>query len=579
MGGKTILVLLLVVGGLFLVLRFTDRTVPVEVAQEASLLDGKSLGDAVRIRWEFDNRQPIELDRGPDGELMLAEPIRDRVAQGYLRQIVTAWDSARLRRTPLLDRDEDRAKAGLAPPVLKFTVWWADQPEPLRIEIGAESPLGNGRFVRRSGAIWEGGEGVLTSLQVGLEDLRDRAVFRAEAAVTKALRVTQRLETGKRETLRVERAGADWRVRDPIDARADGDAALAFVTAVLALRVDDFVLGMVRLPEREPELEVEVDSARGREAVRLWLDAGNVFGQLPDRDVVFVSDNRQYTQVFVNAVERLRARLLLPMRSVAQELGEVVLDRGGVGSRTRLERSSVAGDWRLAEPVGFATHPTPVNELLQALNNLHARQFVDDRPASDPALGLGADKLLLIVKKLDQQQVATIWLGNEVQVGEERLVYACRADEPTGVVLVPAMAVDVLRRAWTSYCALQVADVRTTVERLELQSRTGQRTAFVLGKAGWTKEGSDAVLDELGGLVDDQLRDLRGERAVDLGASDFGTPDWTLSLQRANGDTFVALEFWDRSKDAPLVVKPRNDVAIGFELSGFLAKNLRELWR
>ncbi|MFM1871359.1 MAG: hypothetical protein RL398_781 [Planctomycetota bacterium] len=578
MGAKTILVLLALIGGLLLVLRFTDRTVPVAVSQETSLLDGRSLQEALRIRWEFHARQPIELTRGADGMLALAEPIRDRVSQGYLRQICDAWDSAKLQRTPLADDAVGRQKAGLAPALLKFTVWWGEG-EPLEIEIGDPTPLGNGRFVRRSGALWEGGEGLVTSLEVGLEDLRDRSVFRTEPANCRSLTVTQALAGEARETVTLARQGVDWRLTAPFEGRADGDAAVAYVTAVLALRVGDFVHGMVRLPEREPEIVVTAVGGFGEESVRLWLQDGSIFGLLPGRDIVFVSDNRQYNQVFINAAERLRARLLLPMRSVAQELGEAAIDFGGAGDRTRLLRDGIAEDWRLVEPVAHATHPTPINELMQALNNLHARRFADGMTAETAACGLGPGRLMITVRALEKRELTTLWIGNEVQVGDERLAYACRADEPGQVVMVPGPAVDVLRRAWPSYCALQVIDVRAPVERLELQGRSGPIRAFVLGKLGWTKEGSDQPLEELAGLVEDQLRDLRAQRAVDLRDKSFGDPDWVLSLRRANGDSFAAIRLWDRGAQAPLVAQPSGEAAVGYELSGFLAKNLRELWQ
>ncbi len=579
MGGKATLVLLILVGALVAVLYFTDSKPPARESNETSALDGRSLTDALAVRWQFEARPAVELTRGGDGLFKISEPIVDLASPGYLRQILAAWDSAQLRRTPLLDDEEGRRKTGLLPPALTFRATWADGVT-VDLEIGAPSPLGNGRFVRRDGVIWEGGEGLLTSLEVGLDDLRDRSVFRNEPQTCGELVVTQRLPSGKNETLQLVRQGLQWRLEQPVAGRADSDVALSFVEAVLSLRVGDFIHGMIRLPKRDPDLVIVTRGGLGDEQVQLWLEQGQLFGMLPNRDgIAFTSDNRQYTQIFVNAVERIRARILVPLRNVAEDLAEVVVDaNGGQGDRLRLLRSSSADEWRLAEPVEFATHPTPVNELVQAINNLHAREFVAGKGSDDPAFGLGQGRLAVDVRGFKGER-ATLWIGNEVNRGEDSFVYACRADEPGTVVLVPAPPVEQLRRSFTAYCNRDVVRISTQIERLELQSRAGQVLVFKHDGKNWVKEGDPEPRNELGGFVNDVLRDLRAERAVDLRDGRFGDPDWLLSLQRGSGDVFAELRLWDRSKAAPLVAQPKGQTAVGFELSDFVAKSLRELWQ
>lgn len=574
MGKGTILGLLALIGGLLLVLSQTDRKPPAATAHETALLSGRSLRDAVHVRWQVPDKPAIELARAPDGELALVEPIKDRLSPGYWQQICAAWDSAQLRRTPLLADAEGLAKAGLSTPLLQLTATWEGD-APQSFAVGDKSPLGEGRFLLSHGVIWEGGEGLLSSMAVGLEDLRDRAVFRTEFLNCTQLSVSQ-VQLGKREVISLQRDGQAWRLQEPIVARADAAAAQQFITAVLSLRVGEFIHGVVRLPEREPDILVRAQGGRGVEEANLWLEQGSVFGVLPGRDVVFVSDNRSYTAAFVNNSEQLRARLLLPMQSVPQEIGEVALDDGA--KRVRVQRSSEGGEWQLVEPVTYATHPTPINELLQALNNLQARQFCNDKTAADPVCGLGPGRLQLLCTRLNERQVTTLWLGSEVQVGDEALVYACRAEEPTLVVLVPAPAVAILRRDWTSYCALQVAKVNVPVERLDLVAfdRTHQYQA---GERGWSKPGDPAPRPELAGLVDEELRDLRGQRAIDLRQQAFGEPDWRLFLRRQNGDALLELRLWDRGAAAPLVVQRVDEPAVGHELSAFLSKNLRELWQ
>jgi hypothetical protein len=580
MGARTTLILVLLAALLAALLLSTDEKPPARESAEITALDGRSLSDSTRIRWQLEGRQAIELVRQPDGGFRITEPIEDLVAQAYLKQIFTTWDSAQVRATPLVDDEAGRQRAGLTPPALTFTVEFSDGVK-LPIEVGGHGPLGTSRFLRRDGRIWEGSEALYETMRVGTDDLRERSVFRNEEATCSELRVDQLLSTGKRETLHLVRDAGAWRLKAPRSARADPEAASQFLTSVLSLRVDDFPPGMVRYPDREPEIVVMARGTYGDELVRLWQEQGAVFGALPARGVAFSSGNRQYCQVFENAANLLRARILLPMRVVAEELAEVVCDPGqGRGDRLRLQRSSDAADYMLVEPVEYATQATPCQELVQALNNLHAMEFVEGARADDPALGLGTGRLQVSARGFQARRTTTLWFGAAVEKGGQRFVHCCREDEPDNVVLVPEAPVEFLRRPWTAYCNTDVLRVVTPVERVELRRRTGGADRVLRRVDGrWVLDGTDERKDESGGFVNDVLRDLRGERAVDLRGDAFGEPDWTVGLQRANGDSFAVLQVWDRSADAPLVVRQDGGKAVGFEVPGWIAKSLRDLWR
>jgi hypothetical protein len=584
MGLRAIVILLLVVGGLAAVLLLTDQKPPAKDVAELAVLDGRSLKESKRIWWQFEGMAPVEISRTADGGYGLTEPIVDRASPGYLQQICVAWDSAQMRATPLADDAEGREKAGLEPPALRLL---AEFPEGRRIEVevGAPGPLGTSRFLRRDGKIWEGGEALLESLRVGVDDLRDRMVFQNNPSLARELRVAQLSATGERETLHLERQGDEWRLLAPIEGRADTAAAMRFVTAVLSLRVDDFVPGVVRMPESEPSIVIVARGARGEETVRLWLEQGQVYGQLPGRNVTFTSDNRQYGAIFQNATEHLRARILVPLGNVYEQLADVVVDPGqGRGDRLRLLRDDEMGAWRLVEPVEFAAAATPCNETVQAINNLHAVEFVaapDGGPivAGDARFGLGAGRLQVSVRSHDRQQPIELWFGSEVRKGDLDLVYACRADEPTTVVLVPRIPVDHLRRPWVDYCERALLRLSVVAERIDLARRSGERRSYRRDGGHWVLDGEPGQHDAVGSFVNDVLRDIDGVRAVDVRGEAFAVADWTLALSRDNGDTLARLRIWDRGADRPLVLQAGDDGPVGFELVPVHDKQLRELWR
>jgi hypothetical protein len=578
MGGRTILWLLFAVAGLGALLWFTDQAPKATEVAERSVLDGRALNECVRFGWQFAEYGPVEIARGDDGRLALVEPIADAVSPGYLKVICDAWNSARMRAVPFADDAAGRERAGLEPPAVRvFAVF----PDGVRIDVdvGAAGPFGDTRFVRRDGVIWEAGAALYETLRVGIEDLRDRAVFRNSPPFTLSLRVETLSPTGKRETLRLERDGDEWRIRQPIETRADPGVAARFLAGVLSLRVDDFLPGVFRMPSRDPDIVIDVRGAQGEERATLWLERGQIYGMLPDRNSGFACGNQQYARIFEDIAQQLRARLLVPISSAYEDVAEIVIDPGqGRGERVRLQRGGLTEDWRLLEPVDYAANPTACNEALQAINNLQAVEFVDGAKAGDASTGLGPGRLQVSVRTHEKRDPTELWFGAVVEKQDLSLVHACRADEPSTVVLVPKIAVDHLRRDWTVYCSLNVLRVSVPVERLYVARRTGEPREFRSDGRHWILEGAEGARDDVGEFVNDVLRDLQAKRAVDVRGREFAVADWTASLRRASNDELAKVRVWVREGGQPLVVQAGEPGPVGFEVGDYLDKQLRALW-
>ncbi|MCA8951213.1 MAG: DUF4340 domain-containing protein [Planctomycetes bacterium] len=583
----TLLVLLALVGGLVAVLLLTSEKPKVEESAEILALDGRSLREAKVVRWQFKNpdQQPFELSRGDDGVFSLSEPIVDRASFGYVQQIVAAWDSANLIATDYSDDEKGHKETGLGAPSMTFAVDWADGHR-IEYDLGGPGPMGSDRFLRRDGKIWRGGNGLYESMRVNLSDLRDRQVFLHREIVCRELTVESATATGKRETIHLVKKDGAWRLLEPFEGRAAQGAAVQFVTAVLSLRADEFMASVVRLPEGEPAVVVRAVGSGGTEELKLWVDQGAAFGQLPGRTSWFQCDPRTYGAVFQNAAERLRARTLLGFEELATELAQVVIDPGqGRGDRLHLARDSVGNDWRIVEPVGYTTDPTPMNELVQSLNNLRAVEFVDGASVDDPVTGLGPGRLALSCRGFEQREATTLWLGAEVDRGDQQLVYCVRADEPGTVALVPAGAVQRLRRDWTTYCEREIVRVAVHIGMLRIR-RPGRAAQEPVREyrhdqdAGhWVESGRTENRDDVREFADNELRDLHGTRAVDLRAGKgFGEPDWVLELCRQNGDVIQTLRAWDRSEQ-PVVLQNQRNEEVGFEVGIRASRELRALWQ
>lgn len=590
MGGRAILMLLFLAGALGAVLYFTDREAPVVERVESAALLGRSMRDATRIRWQFHEREPVEIGRAPDGRFQVKEPIVDIASAAYLRSIMDAWDSAQMLAVPFEDDDAGREKAGLAPPKMKLIVEWQEQR--VDIEVGDPGPLGDTRFLRRDGKIWQGGNALLETMKVGLDDLREKQVFRHQFVHTNTLQVDQVNALGGRETITLERDGADWRLQTPVTGRADPGAAQTFVTAVVSLRVDFFQPSIARRPEREPDIKISVDGSFGAEQLGLWVEQGQLWGYLPERGHLFISDNRQYGQVFVNAANNLRARILVPMGdSTFEELGEMVIDPGqGRGDRVRLRRDSQNSDWLLLEPVEYLARATPVNEAAHALQRLVARKFVTEegaiRPrAEDPRYGMSGARWALSTRRISEKSLHTIWFGGDAPAaGSEAMIYCARSDEPDNIALVPKAALETLQRSWTDYCDKAIMRQNAQVERLDLVHSDGRTLTYrVQADGSWKRDGADGDRSEVGEFVEDTLRDFVGKKVVDM-RTGFGPPDWALTLMRGNGDALGQARIWDPGDGARLIARGqtapgKQEQPVGVELGKRDTDELRKLWR
>lgn len=589
MSGKAILILLVIAGVLGGVLWFTDETPPVKEIDENAVLEGRSLVDARKIRWQFKDLAAIEIGPGPDGRMHLKEPIQDLASVAYLQPIVHSWDTAMMRAVPIEDTAEGRAKAGLEAPELTMIVEWEEGDKRLEIEVGAVGPLGSTRFLRVHDKIWEGGNSLLETMKVGLDDLRDRQVFRHSYTNTTELRVEQVNGAGEREALRLQRKGDDWLLVEPIEGRADPVAAQRFVTAVTSLKVDHFQPGTMPNPEGEPDIEVSIKGAFGDEECSLWLQKGQIYGRLPGRGHIFTSSNNQFSQIFVNAVDNLRARILVPMGdSTFENLVELIVDPGqNRGDRVRMVRESQNKPWRLLEPVDYAAKATPVNESAHALHRLVARAFVTAdgvRPrANDPRYGMTEGRWAVTTRRVNTKKFETLWFGGDAGVAkveniEQAMVYCCREDEPDNIAIVPKQALEVLQRAWAVYCDKLIMKQPAIIEQVVLSHQDGRTRTFRMTPDGWILEGIEGDRSEVGDFAADVLSEFYGKTTVDM-RKGYGDPDWLLQIKRGTGDELGLVKIWDPGEGKPLIAKSRSEQPIGFALSKLDSKSLRAMWQ
>src|SRR5262249_4294326 len=157
----------------------------------------------------------------------------------------------------------------------------------------------------------------------------------------------------------------------------------------------------------------------------------------------------------------------------------------GNGPRVVLNRDSVESAWALLEPVVSPADLSQVQKkLLTPINNLRALQFYPGT-GQDPKFGLRGSGLQVGVRPPDRKQPLFVRLGSDTHEGDVELTYAARADALDEVVGVPKAAADLLRSTWTDYVALDVLDLKQTVQQLLLKRSGGQERVLRRKEQGW----------------------------------------------------------------------------------------------
>ena len=202
MGFRTTLVLLLVAAVLGAVLWFTPDQVPDRPTLDVPLLEGRSLGEARTLRWQLQDQPMVELQRQEDGGFRITEPLVDIASRARVAAIGAAYDTARIlpAREGAAADSAFLAQVGLDQPRAWFEAGWPDG-STVRIELGEPGALGSDIFVRRGTTIHQGSVALRTTLEVGLEDLRERQVFANHPMAVSRVQIDRLLDSGKREVM------------------------------------------------------------------------------------------------------------------------------------------------------------------------------------------------------------------------------------------------------------------------------------------------------------------------------------------------------------------------------------------
>lgn len=246
----------------------------------------------------------------------------------------------------------------------------------LSFEVGQPGALGR-VYLREEGReeILATGTNVLALLPASPAALRDHTLLAGDASDVRRLQI--RRSDGFLEVVRQD--NGEWRLRQPVVARADREAVVSLVNDLLAFRIADFVQDGVTDASPwgfdEASVEVTLDFTRedlpsetlllGRPDER---QADRVYARLKHANAIYTVPVAMRARL-LTPVSRLRDRRLVPF--LADEIAAFSMRCG----ERELSLAKRDGRWQIAVPVAAPADEAQVEDFLREWTGTRVEQF------------------------------------------------------------------------------------------------------------------------------------------------------------------------------------------------------------
>lgn len=370
----------------------------------------------------------------------LTAPVETEADDNAATAIATTLAALEVRRV-VEQEAADLAPFGLAEPTVSVTFATPDG-EPLTLSVGDETPTGGDRYAAVGDRVILVANFVESTLNRTTFELRDRSILEFTGPDVTSFTVEQ-----GDGTLRFAKADGNWRIVEPLAARADFGLVEALVgrlgsgemVVVESESAADDALAPFGLDA--PRLTATVEVA-GESHTLLVGDENpetTVYARDAARGLVFTIDAALVDDL-ARGADAYREKDLFDFRPFNAAALGVLRDgrtiRFEKGPAAEDEEDEDAGDgeeaWRRIEPEPAAVERTEMDALLRALSNLRADSFVESRGGT----GLDAPLATITATFGDDGRQERVLVGRSGEV-----TYGAHGEEP-GAAVVDTDAVD-----------------------------------------------------------------------------------------------------------------------------------------
>lgn len=424
-GLRSTIALLIVLGGLgayiyFVLLKQTDETASKQEKAFAGLESDKI--DELKVKSESGDVTTVKKE---GGAWKIVSPLAATASDSDVSSIANTLASLEVVR--IVDENPaDLKDYGLDAPRVEVDFNAGGKPAG-RLRIGQKTATGANLYALRN----DDKRVVLiaqyqeSSLNKSTFDLRDKTIVKFDRDKVDGVDVTV---DGK--PIELAKAGADWKLTKPINARADGSAVEGLISRVETAQMKSIVtseptpadLKKYGLDKPAVLANMRLGSARATLMLGGKADDGSVYARDASKPDVFTVDGALADDLKKGA-DDYRRKDMFELR--AFNATRVEITRGGqtvTFERVKSTDKDKPDTWRRLAPAEGTPDRQKVEDFLAGLADIRATSFVDAKTKT----GLDSPAMAVVAKFDEGKKEERVTFGKN---GND--VYASRADDPS----------------------------------------------------------------------------------------------------------------------------------------------------
>ena len=338
------------------------------------------------------------------------------------------------------DKPADLAEYGLATPRVEIAFKAKGQDH--KLLLGRKSPTGTDLYAKVGDQprVFLISSYLDSSFNKKTFDLRDKTVLKLDRDKIEALSVVM---PGK--TLKFSKNGNEWRITEPVNARADFTSVDGLVSRVNTLQMKsiatDQPASLTEYGLDKPAATIQLGSGSSQATL--------LVGKLAEDKTLYVKDQSRPAVMTIDAnlMDELkkeagdfRQKDLFDARAFNASRIEVVRNGQTIAfekTKSKNKEGQEEEKWRQVSPTAQDADQSKVENLLSAVTQTRATSFVDEKTKT----GLESPALRVAIKSGEPQKEETVTFA---KTGDK--AFASRAGDP-GAAVVDASALDNITKA------------------------------------------------------------------------------------------------------------------------------------
>lgn len=434
-GGRSLLVLFVAFAGLLAYLYFVDAKKPVteDGAEKHDKVFTVDADKVKELRVKSSSGETAVLKKSKDG-WQLVEPLVAKVDESEVSGITSNLSSAEIQ-SVVDEAPKALQPYGLATPRIEVAFKTSGDKDYRRLLVGSKTPTGGDLYAQRGGdkKVFLIPSYVETSFDRKPFDLRDKKILTFDREKVDRLELAQ-----GDQKVELVKAGQDWNLTAPVQAKADAGAVESIVTRLQSAQMKSLPteqatdLSAYGLDKPVATATIGLGSTRATLAFGKAAESGDVYAKDLTRSAVVTVAADLLTEVQKKPSD-LRRKDIFEFRSFNAKRIEVVR-----GTETlAFEKAKGSGKdatekWRRVSPKAGDVDQSKMETFLSQLSGLRAPSFAD---AKTPT-GLASPVATVTAKFDETNKEERVRFG---RVGSD--VYAGRGEEP-GAAKIEANAFD-----------------------------------------------------------------------------------------------------------------------------------------